>query len=314
LLQRTVEELRTGAFAATQQMRALARLAHLAGLSNSGMLYLPVQLLTLWDSHVLRRVDAWRTTVGPHVSDWFDALGRIDALAALAALAHDHPDWPFPGIGEDAKIDAAGMGHPMLRTERCVVNDVAVGPPGTFLLVTGSNMSGKSTLLRAIGLNLRLAMAGAPVCAKSMVLPRAELRTSFNVEDSLADGVSLFMAQLQRVKAIVDAARDAATRGTVMVYLMDEMLAGTNTAERRIAATRVIRHLVELGAIGAITTHDLALAAVPELQQSAVPVHFRETVHPGDEPTLTFDYTLRPGVATSTNALKLMEIVGLGIE
>lgn len=314
LLQRAVDELRSGAFAATQQMRALARLAHLAGLSSSGMLYLPVQLLTLWDSHVLRRVDAWRTTVGPHVSDWFDALGRIDALAALAALAHDHPDWPFPGIGEDAKLDAAGMGHPMLRTERCVVNDVAVGPPGTFLLVTGSNMSGKSTLLRAIGLNLRLAMAGAPVCAKSMVLPRAELRTSFNVEDSLADGVSLFMAQLQRVKAIVDAARDAAARGTVMVYLMDEMLAGTNTAERRIAATRVIRHLVELGAIGAITTHDLALAAVPELQESAVPVHFRETVHPGDEPTLTFDYTLRPGVATSTNALKLMEIVGLGGE
>jgi DNA mismatch repair ATPase MutS len=172
-------------------------------------------------------------------------------------------------------------------------------------------MSGKSTLLRSIGLNLRLAMAGAPVCAISLALPRAELRTSFHVEDSLTDGVSLFMAQLQRVKAIVDAARDAAARGVVLVYLMDEMLAGTNTDERRIAATRVIRHLVELGAIGAVTTHDLALAAVPELQVSAVPVHFRETVHPGQEPALTFDYRLREGVATSTNALKLMEIVGL---
>jgi DNA mismatch repair ATPase MutS len=311
LLQRNVEELRTGAFAATQQMKGLARLAHLADLRSSGMLYVPVQLVTLWDSHVLRRVDRWRMTIGPHVRDWFDALGRIEALSALATLAHDHPEWPFPAISDEANIAAEGLGHPMLPTAQRVDNDVTLGPPGTFLLITGSNMSGKSTLLRSIGLNLRLAMAGAPVCAISLALPRAELRTSFHVEDSLTDGVSLFMAQLQRVKAIVDAARDAAARGVVLVYLMDEMLAGTNTDERRIAATRVIRHLVELGAIGAVTTHDLALAAVPELQVSAVPVHFRETVHPGQEPALTFDYRLREGVATSTNALKLMEIVGL---
>jgi DNA mismatch repair ATPase MutS len=276
------------------------------------MMYVPVQSLTLWDSHVLRRVDRWRTTVGPHVREWFEALGRIEALSALATLAHDHPEWPFPAIVAESTIDAKGLGHPMLPTDRRVDNDVTIGPPGTFLLITGSNMSGKSTLLRSIGLNLRLAMAGAPVCAKSLTLPPAELRTSFQVEDSLADGVSLFMAQLQRVKAIVDSARDAASRNAVLVYLMDEMLAGTNTDERRIAATRVIRHLVDIGAIGAVTTHDLALAAVPELQASAVPVHFRETVHPGQEPALTFDYRLREGVATSTNALKLMEIVGLG--
>lgn len=311
LLRRTVEELRTGAFGATQQIRVLDRLAHLADLRSSGMLYVPVQLLTLWDSHVLRRVDRWRTTVGPHVREWFEALGRIEALAALATLANDHPDWPFPAIVPDAKIDAKGLGHPMLSPDQRVDNDVTVGPRGSFLLITGSNMSGKSTLLRSIGLNLRLAMAGAPVCAKSLTLPPAELRTSFQVEDSLADGVSLFMAQLRRVKTIVDAAREAAKRDAVLVFLLDEMLAGTNTDERRIAATRVIRHLVDIGAIGAVTTHDLALAAVPELQASAVPVHFRETVHPGQEPALTFDYRLRGGVATSTNALRLMEIVGL---
>jgi hypothetical protein len=312
LLEETAAELRTGEFAATQQMRVLARLAHLAGLRSSGMLYVPVQLLTMWDSHVLRRVDAWRVTVGPHVGDWFRALGRIEALCAIGTLAHDHPEWTFPTIVAQPRIDAQALGHPMLDPERRVDNDVTVGPRGRFLLVTGSNMSGKSTLLRAIGLNLRLAMAGAPVCARSMTLPCVELRTSFHVEDSLADGVSLFMAQLQRVKTIVDSARDAAARGAVMVYLMDEMLAGTNTAERRIAVTRVIRHLVELGAIGAVTTHDLALANVPSLAECAVPVHFRETVHPGQEPALTFDYRIREGVATSTNALRLMEIVGLG--
>jgi hypothetical protein len=314
LLKQTIAELRTGPFAATQQMRVLARLAHLAGLRSSGMLYVPVQLVTLWDSHVLRRVDRWRDTVGPHVSDWFDALGRLEALSALATLAHDHPDWPFPTIGTEAEIVATALGHPMLDPQLRVDNDVTVGPRGKFLLITGSNMSGKSTLLRAVGLNIRLGMAGAPVCAKSLSMPQAVLRTSFHVEDSLADGVSLFMAQLQRVKAIVDAARDAAASGTVLVYLMDEMLAGTNTAERRIAATRVIRHLVELGAIGAVTTHDLALASAPELLEAAVPVHFRETVHPGEQPALTFDYRLRDGVAASTNALKLMEIVGLGEE
>jgi len=312
LLQQIARELRTGPFAATEQMRSLARLAHLAGLRSSGMLYLPVQLATLWDFHVLRRVDRWRMDVGPHVRDWFEALGRLEALSAIATLAHDHPDWPFPDIGTEARIEATAVGHPMIDPQHRVDNDVNVGPPGTFLLVTGSNMSGKSTLLRAIGLNLRLAMAGAPVCAAAMTLPRATLRTSFHVEDSLTDGVSLFMAQLRRVKAIVDAARDAADNGTVLVYLMDEMLAGTNTAERRIAATRVIRHLVELGAIGAVTTHDLALAGVAELQEAAIPVHFRETVHPGREQALSFDYRLREGVATSTNALRLMEIVGLG--
>lgn len=311
LLIRISEELRSGPHGPTRQMKTFARLAHLAGL-RSGMLYIPVQLLTLWDSHVLRSVDAWRSHVGPHVGGWFDALGRVEALSAIATLAHDNPDWPFPGFTDDPSIVARGLGHPMIDPARRVDNDVTVGPPGSFLLITGSNMSGKSTLLRAIGLNVRLAMAGAPVCAKSMTQPRAELRTSFHVEDSLADGVSLFMAQLQRVKAIVDAARDAASRGRVMVYLMDEMLAGTNTAERRIAAARVIRHLVEFGAIGAVTTHDLALASVEELRVATVPVHFRETVHPGQEPALTFDYRLRDGVATSTNALRLMEIVGLG--
>ncbi|MCI0435353.1 MAG: MutS family DNA mismatch repair protein [Gemmatimonadetes bacterium] len=313
LLERLRAGLSAGGLPATLWMGRLARIAHLAELRSAGQLWLPVQLLTMWDFHVVARMHAWRAVAGAQVRAWLDHLATIEALAALATLAHDHPDWAWPHVsaGEPA-VSAEALGHPMLPPARRVDNDVAVGPPSTFLLVTGSNMSGKSTLLRAIGTNVVLAQAGAPVCARSLRMPPVELWTAIHVQDSLADGVSYFMAQLRRVKEMVTAADRARESGAIVLYLFDEMLQGTNTAERRIAATRVIRHLVDAGAIGAVTTHDLELADTPAIRSAAVPVHFRETVHPETHPPgLTFDYRLRPGVATSTNALRLMAIVGL---
>jgi DNA mismatch repair ATPase MutS len=204
------------------------------------------------------------------------------------------------------------LAHPLLPGVTRVGNDVTVGPPGTLLLVTGSNMSGKSTLLRAIGLNVVLAQAGAPVCAHSLTMPPVELRTSIRLADSLERGVSLFMAELERLKEIVVAARDD-TRPRRLLYLLDEILHGTNTAERLIAARAVLGHLLRAGAIGAVTTHDLTLAADGALATASVPVHFTEQVTgDGTGPgTMTFDYRLRPGLATSTNALKLLALVGL---
>jgi hypothetical protein len=299
---------------ATGWMQRLSRLAHLAGLRSGGMLYLPVQLLTLWDFHVLSRLHGWRDAAGPRVRAWLEVLGEAEALAAIATLAHDHPDWTWPHIAEEHVFAARAVGHPLIAEDRRVHNDVRVGPPGSFLLVTGSNMSGKSTLLRAIGVNTVLAMAGAPACARELDIPVVDLRTGIHVQDSLADGVSFFMAQLQRVKEIVAAADHARQGGIPVLYLLDEILQGTNTAERRIAATRVIRHLLDAGAIGAVTTHDLELADSPELKGEFEPVHLRETVRAeGDGAALTFDYLLRPGIATSTNALRLMEIVGLTV-
>lgn len=313
-LERLRDELSAAGVSAAGQMSRLRRLMHLADLRYSPMLYLPVQLLVLWDFHVLDRIDAWRGVAGPHVRRWFEAAGEFEALAALAALAHDHPEWSFPELLDDDGPALVGsrLGHPMLPPETRVDNDIVVGPPGTFLLVTGSNMSGKSTLLRAIGQNAVLAFAGAPVCAAALRLPRVTLHTSIHVEDSLVAGVSFFMAQLQRMKRIVAAADARQDAGGRVLFLLDEILQGTNTAERRIAATRVIRHLVERGAIGAVTTHDLELAGEAALAGAAKAVHFRETVHTeAGRPVMTFDYVLREGVATSTNALKLMEIVGL---
>ncbi len=188
-----------------------------------------------------------------------------------------------------------------------------VGPSGTVLLVTGSNMSGKSTLLRAIGLNAILAEAGGPVCAADLQLPSLTVTTSMRIQDSLEDGVSFFMAELKRLKSIVDQATEFTGRDDrTLLYLLDEILQGTNSVERHLAVARVLSHLVSKGAIGAVSTHDLELAQSSELADCCRAVHFRETLH-GDEgrERMTFDYQLHSGVATTTNAMKLLEMVGL---
>jgi DNA mismatch repair ATPase MutS len=236
-------------------------------------------------------------------------------LSAFAQIKADNRDWCFPEIVEapaaDMKVFAAtGLGHPLIRDERRVPNDVEIGPPGTLLLVTGSNMSGKSTLLRAIGLNIVLGQAGAPVCASFLRMPSIELETSIRVQDSLEHGLSYFMAALARLKAIIDRSRHPPEGRTVM-FLLDEILQGTNTAERAIAVRGVARHLLRAGAVGAMTTHDLALAGEEPLNTAARFVHFTETVDVHG--AMSFDYRLRPGLATSRNALRLMQLIGIDV-
>jgi hypothetical protein len=300
---------------AHEAMRRLERTMELADTRHSRMSHFPLQILTLWDVHVLWRLERWQRDNGRRLRDWLDALGRLEALSALAALAHDHPAWSYPELSDGpAVIHADGLGHPLIPGRDRVTNDLEVGPPGTYVLVTGSNMSGKSTLLRAIGVNVVLAQAGAPVCARRLRLPPLAVHTSMRVQDSLAAGVSHFMARLLRLKEIVAAASEAKASGRTMLYLLDEILQGTNTAERLAASRRVISHLVAQGAIGVVTTHDLALAEAEELSDAVRPVHFRETFRSEDgRSSMSFDYRLRPGVATSRNALRLMELVGLDI-
>ncbi|MDQ3043601.1 MAG: DNA mismatch repair protein MutS [Chloroflexota bacterium] len=277
-----------------------------------------VQAFTVWDVHVLAALEGWQDRSGAHCRGWLTILGAVEALSALAVLAHDEPEWGFPDLDPTAlSLTARGLGHPLIAPERRVVNDVTVGPAGTFLLVTGSNMSGKSTLLRALGVNIVLAGAGAPVCATECRLPPVELWTSVHIEDSLARGVSLFLAELQRLKRIVDAARSAEAKGVLgppVFYLLDELLQGTNSVERQIAARRVINSLASMGALGAVSTHDLTLADAPDLHESAQLVHFIDSLISGDDgPEMVFSYRLHPGIATSTNALRLMELIGLDL-
>lgn len=317
LLQRLQRNLIADGIAAHRQMRRLGRVLACTELRYSELLHFVVQFITMWDIHILFALERWRRDAGPHVAGWVTCLGQVEALSALAALAAGHPDWKFPefSLDNESKVEAAGLRHPLLRPAVGVGNDMQIGPRGTMLMVTGSNMSGKSTFLKAVGVNVVLAQAGGPVCAFRFRLPTVTLCTSMHVRDSLEQGVSQFMAELKRLKQIVDAAQNARAEGTTVLYLLDEILQGTNAAERQTAVRGVVRHLLRQEAIGAISSHDLALADTETLDRVTHRVYFREEIHVGsDRATLCFDYKLRPGVATSTNALKLMEIVGLGGE
>jgi MutS-like protein len=293
-------------------MRKLNRILGFAGLrSGAAILHAPIQALTLWDFHVLFALDRWRRTAGLRVRAWLEAIGELDALTALATARRDNPEWCMPEIDTPPVVVAEALGHPLIAFERRVTNDVEVGPPGTMLLVTGSNMSGKSTLLRAIGLNAVLAQAGGCVCAARMRLPPSDLQSSIRIQDSLELGLSYFMAALARLKGVVDAA-ERPRQGRVLLYLLDEILQGTNSAERSIAVRAVARHLLDAGAIGAMTTHDLSLAEEEPLKSSARLVHFTEIVD--EDGTMRFDYRLREGIATSRNALRLMQMIGIDLE
>jgi hypothetical protein len=301
---------------ASDCMRRLNRILGFAQLrSGAGILHFPTHALTLWDFHVYFALDHWHRHAGSRVRGWMEALGELDGLSAFAQSRADNPAWTMPVIAEHAlEFVARDLGHPLIPDDRRVGNDVTVGPPGTLLLITGSNMSGKSTLLRAIGLNAVLAQAGAPVCAASLRLPPVDLETSLRVQDSLEHGLSYFMAALARLKGVVDRSHRgaAAGNGRRVLYLLDEILQGTNTAERGIAVRGVARRLLAAEAIGVMTTHDLGVAAEEPMTTAARLAHFTEIVD--SQGSMTFDYRLRPGLATSRNALRLMHLIGIDLD
>jgi hypothetical protein len=293
-------------------MRRLNRILGFADLRRgAAILHFPIQAFTLWDFHVFVALERWRRGAGTHVRDWLEAVAEIDCLSAMATAKRDNPSWAMPELDDQPTVRAETLGHPLIADDRRVANTVTVGPPGTLLLVTGSNMSGKSTLLRAIGLNVVLAQAGSCVCAARLRLPPCDLQTSIRVQDSLELGLSYFMAALARLKGVVDAAEQE--RGNrVLLYLLDEILQGTNSGERSIAVRAVTRHLLYAAAIGVMTTHDLNIASEEPLKSSAVLVHFTETVD--DRGNMAFDYRLREGLATSRNALRLMQMIGISLK
>jgi hypothetical protein len=320
LLQRLQEGLHAENVHADQQMAWLARIMRYGDLRLSA--FGPfLQFGLLWNFHVLWFLERWQRDSGHHVRAWLATLSELEALSALATLTHDQPDWALPevmdapGAPDEPVFVAADLGHPLLPPDTCVRNDLAIGPVGTFLMLTGSNMSGKSTLLRTAGLNVVLAQAGGPVCATSLRMAPIALASSIRVRDSLELGMSYYMAELARLKQVVDVADAIYAYGRdsmVPLFLLDEILHGTNSSERRIAASAVIDYLLAHGATGIVTTHDLSLAQLPELAAVSQRAHFTESFTRDPEGlTMRFDYRLHPGLATSTNALKLMEMAGL---
>ncbi len=305
-LTRSVQEPDPGA---ADALRDLRRITDTAGARRSALIHFPLVALFAWDVHLLHWLERWRRRHGTVVERWVRSLGEVEALAALSGLLHDHPDWTFPEIRDEKGTGIRGRAirHPLLRPDRCVANDVELPPPGTLLVVTGSNMAGKTTLLRTMGVNQILALAGGPVAAAELDTRPLLPWTSMRIRDDLEEGVSFFLAELHRLRRVVEAARERP-----ILYLLDEIFQGTNTAERRTAARIVLSQLIDTGSLGAVTTHDLTLADAEELRSRSVDVHLREeVVERGGRRTLDFDYLLRPGRATSRNALLLLELVGL---
>jgi MutS domain V len=291
----------------SEEMRRFERVVGFFELKHNGMIYPVVNLFLLWDVHCVLALEAWQESAGRYVREWLDVVGEAEALSSLAGLAHDEPEFCFPELIEAPCFRAEELGHVLIDRKVRITNTVELPEPGTALLVTGSNMSGKSTLLRSMGLANVLAFAGGPVCAKKLVLSQLTLATSIRMSDSLASGVSHFYAEINKLKAVVDQ-----TAGSKPVFfLLDEILHGTNSLERQIGARWVIGELIKRGALGAVSTHDMSLCKLSaELMARVTLIHFRESVQ-GSE--MSFDYKAHPGPVQAGNALRLMRSIGLDV-
>jgi hypothetical protein len=290
--------------------RQLARLKRLVENldSRDNVVVRVLEPFILWTAHLALQVEDWRALSGSAVRRWLDAAGEMEALCSLASHAFEHPADPFPEFATEGPwIEAEAIGHPLLAENKVVRNDIRIGGALRVVVVSGSNMSGKSTMLRTLGVNAVLAQAGAPVRARRLKLTPLAVGASIRLTDSLQSGVSRFYAEILRLRQILDE-----TAGPLPVlFLIDEFLHGTNSHDRRIGAGALVRGLVRRGAVGLITTHDLALADIAaELGESAANVHFEDQIADGK---ISFDYHMRPGVVRKSNAIELMRQVGLEI-
>jgi hypothetical protein len=296
-------DLRTDGEPAAARLAELARLVERLDWTRNPFFAVLAPFL-LWTTRLALRLEEWRRRAGPALGRWLAVLGEAEALNALASYAYENPLDPFPEVAAEAVYEAVGLAHPLLPRSACVPNDVSLGGV-RLLVVSGSNMSGKSTFLRTIGVNAVLGLAGAPVRAGRLRLAPLALGATLRIQDSLRAGRSRFFAEITRLREIL-----RLTEGPLPVlFLLDEILHGTNSHDRRIGAEAVLRALLGRGAIGLVTTHDLALAQIADgLGPVAVNVHFEDELVGGE---LRFDYKVRPGVVRHSNALALMRAVGL---
>jgi hypothetical protein len=288
----------------------IARLVRLVDWLNSrhNMFFAPIAALLLWGTQLAFAIEVWRRTSGPAIARWLATVGEFEALCTLAAYSFEHPADPFPELVRDGPCyNALGLGHPLLPQGQCVRNDVRLGGELRLLVVSGSNMSGKSTLLRTVGINAVLAFAGAPVRATQLRISALTVGATLRIQDSLQAGRSRFYTEITRVRQLLDLAKGTPP----LLFLLDELLQGTNSHDRRLGAEAVVRSLVQSGAIGLITTHDLALTQITDLLGArAANVHFEDQFENG---VMTFDYRMREGVVRNSNALALMRAVGIEV-
>jgi hypothetical protein len=295
--------------AGVRSSQAIARLRGLVDLINSrhNIFVRIIDAPLMYSVQVAFAAERWRRAHGSALRLWVDAIGQMEALLSLATYSFEHPADPFPEFTDGAAtFDGEELGHPLLPAQLCVRNHVSICGETRVLLVSGSNMSGKSTLLRAVGMNVVLAMAGAPVRARCLRLTPLQVGASIRVNDSLREGSSRFYAEITRLRRIFDFAGG----DPPLLFLLDELLQGTNSKDRRVGAEGVVRALVNRGAIGLVSTHDLALTDIGGGAEGLRNVHFQDDFTNGK---MTFDYKLRDGVVTKSNGLELMRSIGLDV-
>jgi hypothetical protein len=289
---------------------AIARLSTIVDLSESqhNMLVAALDVPLMYSVQVALAAERWRQAHGSAVRVWLRVLGEIEAVLALTSYGYEHPADPFPKFARSGTcFEAEALGHPLLPLNACVRNDVKLSDDVRALLVSGSNMSGKSTLLRAVGINAVLAMAGAPVRASHLRMTPLRVGASIRINDSLREGNSRFYAEITRLRRLFDLAGG----DPPLLFLLDELLQGTNSKDRRIGAEVLLRALVNRRAIGLVSTHDLALTEIDAPANGHLQnVHFQDTFADGK---MVFDYKLRPGVVARSNGLELMRSIGLDV-
>ncbi|HEY6454391.1 MAG TPA: hypothetical protein VIY90_03815 [Steroidobacteraceae bacterium] len=307
-LQAVQRQLTSHAQAGSQVIARLRTITDFAGQRENMLVALFLEIPLLYSVHVALVAQSWRSRHGAAVQPWLSATGRLEALSSLAMYAYEHPQDPFPElVAGAATFEAREIGHPLLSSAACVRNDVRIGGSRRALLVSGSNMSGKSTLLRAVGVNTVLAMAGAPVRAQALRLTPLQVGASIRINDSLGEGHSRFYAEITRLRELYE----LAAGDIPLLFLLDEMLQGTNSNDRRIGAEGILRAFIERSAIGLVSTHDLALTGITSLPAGALcNVHFQDRLEHG---RMTFDFKLRDGVVTKSNGLELMRAIGLQV-
>ena len=277
--------------------------------SRRNMFVAALNPFVFWNLQIAFAIDIWRTRFGPSIRGWLEAVGELEALCALAGYAFEHPADVFPEFTspEQGLFQAEDFAHPLLPEAKAIRNNLTLGGELRLMIISGPNMAGKSTLIRAVGINAVLAQCGAPVRAKRILMSPLAVAASICVLDSLQGGISRFYAEITRLKLITELTNGPAP----VLFLLDELLNGTNSHDRRIGAEGLVRSLVERGGVGLVTTHDLALAQMADqLGPRAANFHFEDHLEDGQ---LRFDYKLTPGVVQTSNALKLMRSIGLDV-
>ena len=303
-LQMIAERMRGDAAREIERLQKLVTLLD----ARRNQFFAPIGMLLLWSTNLATFIERWRRRNGTALLQWIDGVAELEALSSLASFAHENPSFAMPVIEHGApRIEAAELSHPLIPAAKRVANDLRLDSSMRLLIISGSNMSGKSTFLRSTGVAAVLAFAGGPVCARSLRITPMNIGASIRINDSIQEGSSRFYAEILRIRQILDLGR----ADKPLLFLLDEILHGTNSHDRRIGAGAVIRRLVESGGLGLVSTHDLALAEIVGVIGShAANVHFEDHIEDGK---MVFDYRMREGVVQKSNALELMRSVGIEV-